>query len=763
MSANLVLAFVLTLLFCVAPFSANAAERIVDVDFKGLIRTNELDARKHVTSLEGTLYYPEAVNRDIKSLFKTGLFRDVSVSKESVAGGVKVIFEVQEQGIVESVVFKGNKKIKDGDLESAVTIREHQFLDEGRIAESEQAIRKLYEEKGYYLADIQSRVVPLDTEKNELELTFDIRENREVRIKRISFVGNKVYSDKKLRKEMKTKVKGAFSFVSSSGKFRDDKLDFDVKTALPYFYRRNGYLKVRVGEPQITLTRNKEAIYITIPVYEGDQYTVNKVDVAGDILTTKEEFLSYLKLKPKEIYDEEKVQADTVALTELYGDQAYAFASVYPDIQSDDAAKTADVTYTIAKGRRILIEKIRILGNSVTRDKVIRREIQLVENGPFYRNKMELSKRRLMQLGYFEDVNIAYPRASRDETVDLVVTVKEKNTGSFNIGAGFSSLESFIFTASVQKDNFLGYGLQGSVSASLSKLRQEFSLSMTDRYFLDTRWILSASVYRFSSALNRDFDKRAFGGSLSFGREIFQFFDVGLGYNIEDISVDNFSSQVPLFFQENSSGITSSIISTLSYDTRDNRLTTSKGMYHLVSSTYAGNGVGGDNDFYKISAQSRFFFRMPLKTVFKVRGLVAYVNSLNDDPVPLFERFFLGGVSTLRGYDLNTIGPSLRIPSSPTGGDRRFIYGGNRMVMANAEYELPIYDPAGIRAVVFFDIGQAYGETESIDLASLRSNYGFGFRWNSPFGPLRFEWGFPIGKKSNESPAVFNFTIGQSF
>ncbi|EKD42218.1 MAG: hypothetical protein ACD_73C00262G0007 [uncultured bacterium] len=739
-----------------------AAERIVNVDFIGLSQNSEAGVRRKISSVEGSLYSDQLINEDIKKLYETGLFQNVTVERLSIAGGIKLIFKVDEKGTISKISFKGNSKIKEKDLNAAVTIRELSTLDERRLAESLAAIRKLYEDKGYYLADVTHEVVPLDTESKEGELIFRIQENKEVRIKRISFVGNRVYSDKKLTSQMLTKVKGFLSFLNSSGKFKDEKLKRDL-AFLEYFYLNNGYLKAKIGDPQLTLTRDKKSIYITIPVYEGSSYKVSSVDIAGDIITTKEELVSKLSLKAGETYSRKDQDQDMTELTNMYGDQAYAHALIYPDIQTSDENKTASVTYTINKGPKIYVERIEIKGNTITRDKVIRREIQLKENSLFSRSGLDESKRRIMQLGYFEDVNFSEPRGSRDDRIVLTVDVKEKPTGSFSLGAGFSSLESFVLTASVQKDNFFGYGIQGAVSANISKLRQDFSVSATDRYFLDTRWIVSASAYRYSSALNRDFDQESFGGSVTFGREIFPHFDVNLGYSIADVSVTNFSSQVPQFFQDNASGLTSSVLSTVAYDTRDNRLSSSKGMYHAVSSEYAGRGVGGDNDFWKVYVDSRVFFALPWKTVLKLRGMFGYVNSLNNQPVPLFERFYLGGPNSLRGFDLNTIGPSLKIPKTATGGDSDFTYGGNRLAQFNMEYEVPIYAPAGIKTVVFLDSGQAYGENEAIDISRFRSNYGVGLRWASPFGPLRFEWGFPIMKRSGESFSVFNFTIGQSF
>lgn len=739
-----------------------AGGRIAGVSFVGLSKVDEASVRRSITSLPGHQYSEAAVRKDIQTLIKAGFFEDVTVESQDTSDGVRLIFHVQEKAVVGAVTIKGNKKVKTKDLKAAITQRDHNLLDQKRLTESIEAIRKLYQEKDESVADISYSIQPLDTEKNEVEVVFNIIENKNLRIKRISFVGNKAFTDKKLASKLLLKVKGPFSFVSGSGKLKDEKLEADIKR-LAFFYQDQGYARVVIGEPQLSVTRDKKSIYITFLVHEGEKYKIGSVNIVGDIITTKEELLSKLKLKAGVDYAMTPQFEDVTTLNALYWDQAYAFAAIEPVLTTNESTKTADVTYTINKGRKIYINRIIIEGNKFTRDKVIRRELMLRENAPYVLSAQEESKRRLFQLGFFEDVNFSIPGSAMGDRVNLVVRVKEKATGSFQLGAGFSSLESFVFTASVAKDNFLGLGIRGSLSTSLSKLRQEFSVNMLDRYFLDTRWIVSASAYRYSSALNRDFDQKAFGGSLTFGREVFPHFDVNMGYKIEDIAVNNFSAQVPVFFQRNSSGLTSSLVASMAFDTRDNRLSASRGMFHSVSGEFAGNQLGGDNDYWKASVESRVFFPAFLKTVVKARGLFSYINSLGNDPVPLFERFFMGGVNTLRGFDLNSIGPTIRVPRTATGGDQTFTYGGNRMVLFNLEYEVPIYLPAGLKAVAFLDTGQAFGESENISFSKFRSDYGFGFRWNAPFGPMRFEWGFPIAKKSGESSTVFNFVIGQSF
>lgn len=743
-------------------FSFSAPSSIKSISFSGLIRNSSSDLLKKLTSKVGYPFDSVAVRQDITTLNDTGYFDDVKVSRNAVAGGVALVFNVHEKGIVSKVSFLGNKKIKVKDLKGVLVMRAFSPLDEGKIVQSEKAIEKLYLEKKLPLAEVFHELKPVENKSDEYELTFVIQENRKVKIRRVSFVGNKKFSDKALRKELKTREKGFLSFITSSGKYDEDQLKNDLEK-LEFFYRNHGYIKVKISQPRVTLTRDRKALYVAFTIYEGDQYKVSLAGVSGDILTTAEELNSALKLKVNEVYSEMNVYLDRQMLENKYGDQGYADVVVSPDLRPHDETKTVDVFYNIDKGERIFIEKIIIKGNTVTHDKVIRREMQIQENALYNRSQIDVSKRRLQQLGYFEDVAISMPRASTNSTRNIVIEVKEKSTGTFNIGAGFSSLESFLFNASIEKDNFFGLGWRGSAMARLSGLRQEFSLSFTDRYFLDSRWIFSGSLYRYYSALNQDFDQDSAGGSATLGREVLPYFDANIGYQIEKIKISNFSAQVPEFFKEKSSGLTSSGLVTFAYDRRDNRLTTSKGSYHTLTNQLAGEMFGGDNNFWKVTGDTRYYFKLPLQTIFRVRGLGSYIDQVGSGSVPLFERLFLGGVNSLRGYDFNAVGPTLRIPSSAIGGDKTFTYGGNRSLMFNAELEVPIYAPAGFKAVTFLDSGQTYAETESIDLSRLRANYGFGLRWLSPFGPLRFEWGFPINRQTGESPSVFNFTIGQSF
>jgi outer membrane protein insertion porin family len=467
-----------------------------------------------------------------------------------------------------------------------------------------------------------------------------------------------------------------------------------------------------------------------------------------------------LKVKSGDLYSRKDVEEDLLLFSGAYGDQGYAFANINPAIKPYDEDRTADVTYVIQKGSKVYIEKINVVGNTITRDKVIRREIMVKENTLYNETRLRQSQQRLQALGYFEEVNFATPRGSADDRIHLNITVKEKPTGTFSIGAGFSSVEKFIFTASITKDNFLGYGISGQFSTELSSKRQLFVLSFEDPYFLDSNWILGLSGFRTANVFT-DFDRNSFGGSLSLGHRIFESSIFRFGYQIEDVEVTDFQTTVPAIFTPNLSGLTSSASVSLQRDTRNNRIFPTMGMFNSVSAEFA--GLGGDNDFLRFSENFRYYRPIWKSLIGKFNFTIAQISSLNDLTVPLFERFFLGGVNSLRGFFLRSVGPAEQVPDDPQGGDNRFVYGGNKMLQFNFELEFPIYEPAGFRFVTFVDAGNAFSEEEKFSLTKLRSNYGFGIRWNSPLGPLRFEWGLPFSPNRGDDPIVFNFTIGNFF
>lgn len=746
--------FTLLVLFLVFSFSDLlwADSRITKIKIEGNTQVEDSIILKAMQTKAGATLNRERLSEDIKRIYGLGFFANVIVEQES---GVLLV-RVVEKAAISSIIIEGNDKISEAKIRTILTVRPNMPASDARIAESKQAIVKLYKEEGYSQLHVETEE---KQSPNGPVLVFKIEENKSSKIKKINFVGNKVFSTHKLKGMLKTKKRGLFSWLSGAGKFREELLERDV-AFITYEYLNKGYMRVQVAKPVVEYSAKEKGMVITFAIQEGDQYKLGEINIAGDILTTKEELIKILENKPGEIYQQKNVELDLAKLQEIYGNQGYAFANIKPLTRVNDQDRTADITYAVEKGERIFVEQINITGNSITRDKIIRREIKIKENSLYNESLVRLSKIKLQQLGYFESVEFSTPRGSQDNQLVLNVNVKEKPTGSFSVGAGFSSVENFILTASISKQNFLGRGISGFLSAEISSRRQQFILNYSNPYFMDTDFIVNVNAFRMLSDYD-EFRRQAFGGELQVGRRLFDFSSFSFGYKIEDVKVKDFSLFVPEFFKQNASGLTSSLSFNVRRDTRNNALVPTKGDFESFDVEYA--GVGGDNNFLRLVGNARYYQPLPWDSVLKANVKVAWIKSLNGQPVPLFERFFTGGINSLRGYELRSVGPSLQIPSSATGKDERFVFGGNKLFVFNLEYEFPIYPSGGFRGVVFFDAGNAYAENEDLNPLNVRTNVGAGFRWISPFGPLRFEWGFPIKKKEGEDRSVFNFTIGSSF
>lgn len=746
-----------------APSFAIDSKFVQEVRIEGERSVSEESIRQQLQTLPGKMTSREILNEDIKRLYAMGYFQDIQVDETRGDHGWIYIFNLTEKPVVAKISFQGNKKIKDHDLREAVTVPLYQPLQEQKVVASLEAIREKYAKKKYYLAEVDTHIAT--TPEGDNELVFDVEEHSPTLIRYVHFIGNTVFTDDELAKIVKTRKKGSFAFMTGSGKYKEDQLDQDVQR-LTFHYLKAGYLKVKAEKPQVTLSKDRKYFFVTFFVHEGDRYRIRSLDITGDILTTRAELVTDLLTKSEEIYNREFIEKDLQALTKKYADQGYAFVNIQPATTTDETAKTADIEFQIEKGSRITIEKIEISGNTITRDKVIRREMLVKEGDLYNESKIQESRQRILALGYFKEVNFATPRGSRDDALQINITVEEKPTGSFSLGVGFSTAEDFILTGSIQKQNFFGRGWSGDVSAEVSGIRQQFIFSMVDPYFLDSGWILGLNAFRtvfqFGDNTRGAFDRDSFGGGLSIGHRIFDHSSVSLAYEAENVSASGISTFIPARFQSNASGLTSLMSFTASRDTRDNRIYASKGMLNLIKSEISGSKLGGDNDFFRVTGRTQFYQPLIGKLNFKTYGRVGYIRSLNTNIIPLFERFFLGGPNSLRGYTPNAVGPR-EVVTNNQGNRVNFVFGGDKMVIFNLELEHPIFDPAGFKFVTFFDAGNTFGEGATLEFTDLRLDWGFGLRWISPMGPLRFEWGFPIDRNPDESETVFNFTIGTFF
>lgn len=763
------------------PATSNlAGEPVAGIRVEGTRRVEPEAVRRAMRTRVGERIDPGTVREDLRRIFSLGYFDDIRIDGEPGPEGVVLVVTVVERPAIREVRIEGNDEISTEDLREALDVRPFQILDLRAVRRNVAKILEQYVEKGYYLATVDYEIVPLP--ENEVDVVFEVNENARVLVKEIRFLGNEKISDDELKAAMYTREGDFLSFLTGSGVYREEIFQRDLQAAQAVYFD-NGYINVRFGEPVVALTPDRRHIYITIPVEEGEQFSIGKVDFSGNLLRSKEELDELVKTEPGQIFSRSRLQQDIQALTNLYQDEAYAYVNVTPLTSVHADERIVDLTFDIQKGKKVRFERIEIVGNEKTRDKVIRRELRIYEGDYFSGTGLLRSKQRVTALGFFEPdprtglVEISTRRGSADDLIVAVVEVKERPTGTFQVGAGFSSVENFIATAQISQTNFFGWGQNASLSAQVSSLRQLIQLQFVEPYFFDTDWTFAFDFFR-TEADYGTFVRESTGGSLTFGHPL-PFLDddqlrAFITYTLEDVSATSAGPSIGFSRDENlfRRGITSSLRFSLNWDRRNNRLFPSKGFMQSVSVEHAPSWLGSDIRFTRYTGISRWYFELPLRLVFKIQGTAGWITS--PGIVPISERYFLGGINSVRGYTLRSIAPAVHVPSSidPASSTLAFNVGGNKQLVINNELEFPIFEALGIRGVVFYDLGNTWPAEEPFfgdsgaerDLPlGLFHSAGFGFRWFSPIGPLRFEWGIPLTPRPEDQGVLFEFTIGNSF
>ena len=745
--------------------SAQTAAPVVEsIQVDGLYRVTPGSASRYIYQEVGAALDVPTITEDIKRLYGSGFFSDVQVTQRAERDGIALHYQVVERPTIDQIRFEGNDELDLEEIQKVVDIKPLSILSTPRIQANARKIEDLYTEEGYYLASVSHRLV--EKPDNLVDLIFVIQEGSEVEVKTITFLGNKALSDQKLKENMATREGSIFSFLNQAGQFNEEAFRQDVER-LRFIYQDNGHIKATIGDPVVTLSPNRKHIHITIPVTEGDAYTVKSVDAIGDFVGPKEEVLKKIKLTPGELFRYSLMTEGSLAIADIYKDEGYANASVANSTRIDEEEKSIEFTYVIQKGEKVYYRFIDVVGNTSTRDKVVRRELLISEGELSNGTRMKLSKAEVMRLGFFEDVQITTRGTGDPDTVDVVVRVKERETGTFQIGAGFSSLESFILNAQISKQNLFGNGQTLAFQAQVSGIRSLFNISFQEPYLFDSNVTFGIELYNMATSYN-DFVRESSGGSLSLGYRLMRRLHFGMSYKLEsvDVRIGGFSGNTGVtlanYFRD---GVTSSVRSTLTYDARNDRMFPSDGHYLQASSEWADGALGSDNEFLRLQGNARYYTPLFWKAVFKVNSTVGYVVPTGGKPLSIYERYFMGGIFNVRGFERNSLGPAILVAAlrDPGTSLREFRIGGNKQLYTNAEIEAPIFPAVGIRAVTFFDAGQAYPEQALINLYDFRYSSGFGIRWFSPVGPLRFEWGFPINPRSDEESMVFEFTIGNSF
>ncbi len=731
-------------------------ENIIRIDIEGNRRIETDLIRINISAKVGEPLSQETVSNDIKKIYKLGFFDDVLAEVEKTPEGVILIYNVKEKPVVVDLRIKGNKKIKTDEILKVIEVKEGRIIELEKAKMSAAAIKKLYLDKGYVAAEVNYDIEPKT--EGTVGVTFDIKEGKKAFIKEVIIVGNKAIKTKKIKGAMQTKPKWFLTFITERGIYRQEELDRDSER-IRALYLDNGYIDVKVSKPEVEYSEKKEGFVVTYRVEEGNQYQVKDIKVEGDLVASEDELMKLLTLQIGKPFSRAAIAEDISRLTTFYGDKGYAFANVDPDFKIDRENLTVDISFKIEKGKEIYIRNIDIAGNIRTRDKVIRREIPIQEQQLFSSSRIQAIKPRIFRLGYFEEnIEVSTDRVpDTEDRLDINVKLKEKPTGFFSIAGGFSSVETFIFAGQIQESNFLGYGNSLSLSAQIGGVTRLFLLNYTDPHFLDSDWTLDVLGFQTDRDF-QDFSRFSFGGSVTLGRRLFRNLTGRITYRLEHVDVDNVAESAFLLISE-TPRLISSVGVGFVWDTRNNVLDPTSGNISRAQVEYAGGPFGGNTDFIRYTASTRFFFPFYLNTVFSVAaryGLIDFSNLGNE--LLVSERFFLGGPNDLRGFKFRRVGP--RVPEDDGG---FVIIGGVQEVFFTAEYVFPLIPQVGFKGVVFFDMGNAFndGQNLSVDPRDLKKDYGFGIRWVSPLGPLRFEVGFPIGERlPGENPYELQFTVG---
>ncbi|HXX34076.1 MAG TPA: outer membrane protein assembly factor BamA [Thermodesulfobacteriota bacterium] len=734
--------------------SASAEETIGKIMILGNVKVEEAVIRGAIKSREGGPFSIEKVREDLRSIFDLGYFTDVQVDIKSTPQGKEVIFIVVEKPSIKEILVKGNNKVKLDDIKEKMSLKSRSILNLEKVKDDSEQIRRLYFSKGYYGVKVEHKVDYLET--NEAVVTFTISEGPKGHIEKIVFKGNKHIKSSDLQKVMVTKPKNLLSIITKTGTLDEDVLKNDVQLLTAYYFD-HGFLEAKISEPKIDLSNPKQ-IQIEIGITEGPQYHLGDIDFKGDLLTTREALFKVLRIKRDDVYSNTAIRREVNALTEKFANKGYAYVEVNPETAVDNKNLLVSLTFEIDKKKSVYYEKIQIAGNTKTRDKVIRRELLVAEGELYNASDMNTSRDRLKRTGYFKEADLTTSPGSAEDKINLDIKLEEAPSGSISFGAGYSTLEGIVGTASISDRNLFGLGYSGALKFSLGFESQDFRLSLTDPYFLGYPVAAGFDVYHQQVGYFNTYSWKTTGGDIRFGKQLTNKLRVDAVYKLENIDVYNVSPSASIYVKEQEGKATTSAIGlTPSMDTRDDYYNPRRGNRSSFLIQYAGGILGGDNDFVKVVGMTSWFFPLPWNTTLNLRGQAGGIWATSGKQVPIYEKFFVGGIATIRGFEYGKAGPVDRATGDPLGA--------TKMVVFNAEWIFPLSREIGLQGALFFDVGRAWG-TNPGEVARERGiafGAGPGIRWYSPFGPIHIDLGFNLNPKKGEKAEVIEFTGGSVY
>jgi outer membrane protein insertion porin family len=722
---------------------------IKSLEIKGNKKIEEETIRARIKSKPDTIFSQETTQEDIKDLYNLGYFDDIRIEIEPFEGGIKLIFILKEKPTIISIDFQGNKKFDADKLKEKITITPGAIANHPLIMDNTRKIISFYQSEGYWRVDVFP--VIRNISEDSVAVTFQIEEGPKVTIDKIIIEGNKAISSKEIKKVMKTKERWLFSFITGSGIYRKEEIKADIER-IRELYHSKGYIYVVISEPTVTLSPNKEELYIKIFISEGDQYKIGEISFSGNTVFGNSELYKHIETTTGKIFNRTALRNDIDNLLNLYMEKGYAMVDINPLIDVNTEERFVNITLSVREGEIFRIGRIEITGNQKTRDKVIRREMRLDEGDVFNNKLLKRSYQRINNLNYFESVELVPKPRAEEKLVDVDIKVKERLTGMLTVGGGYSSIDKFMVMGEISQTNLFGKGLRLRLKADLSSRRTNYNITLIDPWFMDKP--VSASLGLYNEVFKYpDYEKKATGASIGFGKELSEYVGGNIIYNFESVTISEVAEDASsLIKEQKGKKITSSISPSIWRDTRDNYLDPTTGSRNALYTTFA--GIGGDNYFVKGLVDSTWYFPAVWDTTFSVRGRIGYASGFAGKELPLYERFYVGGINTVRGLGFGEAGPR---------NEEGEKIGGNKELIFNAEYTFPIEKNIKLKGVVFFDAGRAFDNNENLSITKLRTTTGFGLRWMSPFGPIRLEWGFNLSPKADEGKSKVEFAMGGFF
>jgi len=743
------------LMFTAQISTARAQQYVEQIEISGTERIDPSTVMSYLDLKVGQELNRQSLDQALKSLFSTGLFADVTIDQR----GDTIVVNVVENPVINQIAFEGNDQLEDDELQPEIQLRPRQVFTRTKVQADVSRLYQIYRRNGRFSANIEPKIIRLD--QNRVNLVFEIDEGPITKIKSVRFVGNERYDDDRLRSEISTKETAWYRFITADDRYDPDRLSYDQEL-LRRFYLAQGYADFELVSAIAELSSDRDHFFITFTLKEGERYKVGKINIDSRIRDLDTATLNEtIKFAEDDWYNADRVQESVDAMTDKLGDMQYAFVNVRPQVNRQRADKRIDITFEISESPRVFVERINVSGNVRTLDKVVRREMLLVEGDPFNRSKLARSEQRIRNLDFFENVQMdAKPGSAPDKTI-VDVDVAEKSTGELSVGAGFSTSDGPLADVRIRERNLLGKGQDLLLGATIAGERTQFDLSFTEPYFLNRDVSAGFDLFHVTRDLQdqSSFDQTRTGGALRIGYPWSERWRQTVRFRGETNEIDNVDGRASRFIREQE-GVrdTLALSQRLTYDNRDSVIFPTEGWYLWLDTEVT--GFGGDSQYVSGKTGASYYYPVMDQVVFNVLGEVGAIEGYGDETVAINERYYLGD-ATLRGFDQAGVGPR-----DITTDDA---LGGNRFYRGTAELSFPVGLPEelGILGHAFGDAGSLYevevNDPSVVDENAIRASLGLGMSWRSPFGPVRVDFSVPVVKEDYDEEKNFRFNFGTRF